>query len=89
MNGWTKDEEWHGNPKLGYDSWHKVFKNHLKGNRKTKVYVFGKDEHWRFCVDDGPNGDFSYTGYRPDCPTAQALMNRIDNPEPGDQALFH
>ena len=39
MNGWTKDEEWHGNPKLGYDSWHKVFKNHLKGNRKTKVYV--------------------------------------------------
>jgi len=85
---WIKDKEWKGNPALGWESWHKVFRNPLKNNKKTKVYVFGSGTKWSFCVDDGPNGDFSYSGCRPGCKTAKSLMERLDNPQPGDRPLF-
>lgn len=88
LNEWVRDAEWWGNPSLGLESWHKVFVNHLN-NKKTKVYVYGKVDSWSFCVADGPNGDFSYTGSREGCKTAIELMLRLDTPLPTDQALFH
>ena len=76
---WEKDAQWEGNPSLGLDSYSKFFRNHLKGYKKTRVTVFGKESTWSFCVDDGPNGNFSYGGYCVDCETPQQAMNYVEN----------
>lgn len=64
-NEWTKQDEWHGNPSLGLESWAKHFKNPHNG-RLTPVYVFGepnsKDLDLSFCVSAGANSDYSYSG---------------------------
>jgi hypothetical protein len=84
---WIKDKEWRGNPALGLESWHKIFVNPRKNDKKTRVYVFGRDAKWSFCVDDGPNGDFSYTGCAPTGNTAQDTMDYLDQVYP--QGIFY
>jgi hypothetical protein len=74
---WKKEKIWKGNPALGLESWSKRFTNPHKNNKRTKVYVFGKGKDWNYCVDDGSNGDFSYTGTFP-VQTAKEMMERVD-----------
>ena len=76
---WVKDKEWHGNPELNLDSWHKFFNNPLDNNRKVKVFVFGKDKSWKFCVSAGKNSDFSYTGScAGTCDSREQMMKYVD-----------
>jgi len=75
---WTQDKEWAGNPTLQLLSYTKLFRNPHRNNRLTPVTVFGKAEKWDFCVDDGPNGDFSYTGFCVDCKTPEEAMSYVD-----------
>jgi len=78
---WVKQKEWHGNPKLGLDSYRKIyhwfdeFKRHY---RNIPVDVFGKNGKWAFSVDAGPNDDLSYSGYVINCQTADDAMKYCD-----------
>lgn len=59
--GWEKQDEWHGNPSLGYESWKKMFA--LPTGRKVPVYVFGtKENGWSYVVSAGKSSDYSYSG---------------------------
>lgn len=80
MNEWTKEDEWHGNPSLNYESWMKTFRNPYTG-RKVPVYVFGKPSSLKlhYCVSAGANSEYSYSGcFYPEQLTFQETMNRVD-----------
>jgi hypothetical protein len=79
INNWEKQDNWQGNPSLGYDSFMKNFK--FENHKPIPVYVFGCSEpinqkdaegyEWithgfNFCVSAGANSDLSYSGGFPD-----------------------
>jgi hypothetical protein len=54
---WVKQKEWRGNPKLGLESWGKVF---VRNGVEYAIYVYGKE-------GDGKNIPcYDYTGKNPD-----------------------
>lgn len=76
---WEKQDNWHGNPELGYDCYMKHFKYCYYGPF-IPVYVFGieGEKVGNFVVSAGNNSDYSYSGYCPDCNTLEEVMNQID-----------
>ncbi len=76
--GWIKDDEWHGNPALGYDSYHKKFRMTIY-SRWIPIHIFGKEGHWgKFCVSAGPNSDYSYSGFVPECTNFLDVMRGVE-----------
>ena len=77
---WTKQEEWEGNPSLGYDSWAKHFRN-PHNRRLTPIYLFGEtaSKKLHYCVAAGPNSDYSYGNcFYPDEYDFTESMEQID-----------
>jgi len=90
---WNKtDCDRSSEPGLGsYESYVKIFTNpHKASHARTPVTIRGpfvsrpfvgppfEIPYWSFSVNDGPNGDFSYSGTCMDCTTAEEAMAYVD-----------
>lgn len=79
LKGWVKQLNWEGNPAMGLDSYKKEFVNPFDG-QTVPVYIFGKDNDWKFVVSAGPKSEYSYSGsFYPENPSLDQAIQIIDH----------